>query len=153
MKLTQVDKVDGNDVDCKIKNSATWICSHLMLPKFISIFIFTAKLEFEGYLKVTNMNRFTSAMSESNEIQSHSKDVCSPVHKGVHTFHTSIVFNKEEVTKCSICYYSVARWLIQLNHVRPLSVQYVVNAAVLATLCSDYLEAADTPRWYCGVVC
>uniref|UniRef100_A0A7N0TDP8 Endoglucanase n=1 Tax=Kalanchoe fedtschenkoi TaxID=63787 RepID=A0A7N0TDP8_KALFE len=28
--------------------------------------------------------------------------------------------------------------------------QYVVNAAFLATLFSDYLDAADTPGWYCG---
>ncbi|KAH0727012.1 hypothetical protein KY284_002877 [Solanum tuberosum] len=40
--------------------------------------------------------------------------------------------------------------LIQLNHGRPQSLQYVVNAAFLATLFSDYLAAADTPGWYCG---
>ncbi|XP_016502343.2 endoglucanase 25-like [Nicotiana tabacum] len=40
--------------------------------------------------------------------------------------------------------------LIQLNHGRPQPLQYVVNAAFLATLFSDYLEAADTPGWYCG---
>lgn len=40
--------------------------------------------------------------------------------------------------------------LIQLNHGRPQPLQYVVNAAFLATLYSDYLEAADTPGWYCG---
>ncbi|KAJ8529691.1 hypothetical protein K7X08_036526 [Anisodus acutangulus] len=40
--------------------------------------------------------------------------------------------------------------LIQLNHGRPQPLQYVVNAAFLATLFSDYLAAADTPGWYCG---
>ncbi|XP_057543028.1 endoglucanase 25-like [Amaranthus tricolor] len=40
--------------------------------------------------------------------------------------------------------------LIQLNHGRPQPLQYVVNAAFLATLYSDYLEASDTPGWTCG---
>ncbi|KAL5163733.1 Endoglucanase 25 [Glycine soja] len=40
--------------------------------------------------------------------------------------------------------------LIQLNHGRPQPLQYVVNAAFLAALYSDYLDAADTPGWYCG---
>eukprot|EP01018_Ginkgo_biloba_P013132 Gb_13362 [translate_table: standard] len=40
--------------------------------------------------------------------------------------------------------------LIQLNHGRPQPLQYVVNAAFLAALYSDYLEAADIPGWYCG---
>ncbi|ONK62750.1 uncharacterized protein A4U43_C07F7750 [Asparagus officinalis] len=40
--------------------------------------------------------------------------------------------------------------LIQLNHGRPQPLQYVVNAAFLASVFSDYLEAADTPGWYCG---
>lgn len=40
--------------------------------------------------------------------------------------------------------------MIQLNHGRPQPLQYVVNAAFLASLYSDYLEAADTPGWYCG---
>ncbi|AQL06915.1 Endo-1,4-beta-glucanase [Zea mays] len=40
--------------------------------------------------------------------------------------------------------------LIQLNHGKPRPLQYVVNAAFLASVFSDYLEAADTPGWYCG---
>ncbi|XP_009395086.2 endoglucanase 10 [Musa acuminata AAA Group] len=40
--------------------------------------------------------------------------------------------------------------LIQLNHGRPQPLQYVVNAAFLASVYSDYLDAADTPGWYCG---
>nr|GMD48537.1 endoglucanase 25-like [Ipomoea batatas] len=42
------------------------------------------------------------------------------------------------------------RGLIQLNYGAPQPLQYVVNAAYLATLFSDYLAAADTPGWYCG---
>jgi len=37
-----------------------------------------------------------------------------------------------------------------LNHGRPQPLQYVVNAAFLATVYSDYLDTADTPGWYCG---
>lgn len=37
-----------------------------------------------------------------------------------------------------------------MNHGNPQPLQYVVNAAFLATLYSDYLDAADTPGWYCG---
>jgi len=37
-----------------------------------------------------------------------------------------------------------------LNHGAPQPLQYVANAAFLAALFSDYLEAADTPGWYCG---
>nr|ABP96983.1 cellulase [Colocasia esculenta] len=40
--------------------------------------------------------------------------------------------------------------LIQLNHGRPQPLQYVVNAAFLASVFSDYMEASDTPGWYCG---
>lgn len=40
--------------------------------------------------------------------------------------------------------------LIQLNHGRPQPLQYVANAAFVASLFSDYLETADTPGWYCG---
>jgi endoglucanase len=40
--------------------------------------------------------------------------------------------------------------LIQLNHGGPQPLQYAVNAAFLASLYADYLEAADTPGWYCG---
>lgn len=40
--------------------------------------------------------------------------------------------------------------LIQLNHGNPQPLQYVVNSAYLASVFSDYMEAADTPGWYCG---
>ncbi|XVF32853.1 hypothetical protein REPUB_Repub17cG0118400 [Reevesia pubescens] len=40
--------------------------------------------------------------------------------------------------------------LIELNHGRPEPLQYVVNAAFLAALYSDYLEATFTPGWQCG---
>ncbi|GFY89237.1 glycosyl hydrolase 9A1 [Actinidia rufa] len=37
-----------------------------------------------------------------------------------------------------------------LRELRPQPLQCVVNAALLATLYSDYLTDADTPGWYCG---
>ncbi|XP_073273621.1 endoglucanase 25-like [Primulina huaijiensis] len=40
--------------------------------------------------------------------------------------------------------------MIQLNHGAPQPLQYVVNAAFLATLFSDYMKSADSPGWYCG---
>ncbi|KAK2649584.1 hypothetical protein Ddye_017073 [Dipteronia dyeriana] len=40
--------------------------------------------------------------------------------------------------------------LIQLNHGKPGTLQYVVNAAFLTTLYTDYLEALNTPGMYCG---
>lgn len=40
--------------------------------------------------------------------------------------------------------------LIELNHGQPKPLQYVANAAFLAALYSDYLEATFTPGWQCG---
>ncbi|KAF2558186.1 hypothetical protein F2Q68_00015911 [Brassica cretica] len=40
--------------------------------------------------------------------------------------------------------------LILLNHGEPEPLQYAANAAFLATLYSDYLDASVTPGWYCG---
>ncbi|CAH2051153.1 unnamed protein product [Thlaspi arvense] len=40
--------------------------------------------------------------------------------------------------------------LIQLNHGDPQVLQYAANAAFLAVLYGDYLDAADVPGWYCG---
>lgn len=40
--------------------------------------------------------------------------------------------------------------LIQLNHGRPRPLQYVVNAAFLAKLFSDYLDVLSGPGWDCG---
>ncbi|RWV95832.1 hypothetical protein BHE74_00031184 [Ensete ventricosum] len=40
--------------------------------------------------------------------------------------------------------------LIQLNHGRPQPLQYAVNAAFLASLYADYLDAANIPGYYCG---
>ncbi|XP_026433542.1 endoglucanase 25-like, partial [Papaver somniferum] len=41
--------------------------------------------------------------------------------------------------------------LIQLNHGAPQPLQFVVQAAFLATLYADYLDAAGIPGWYCGL--
>ncbi|EEF47305.1 endoglucanase 25 [Ricinus communis] len=40
--------------------------------------------------------------------------------------------------------------LIQLNHGRPRPLQYAANAAFMATLFSDYLEANLVSGWQCG---
>ncbi|KAI3903075.1 hypothetical protein MKW92_012132 [Papaver armeniacum] len=40
--------------------------------------------------------------------------------------------------------------LIQLNRGAPQPLQFVVQAAFLATLYADYLDAAGIPGWYCG---
>ncbi|PKU77418.1 endoglucanase 10 [Dendrobium catenatum] len=73
-----------------------------------------------------------------------------PYEEILRTFH-----NQTENVMCS--YLPVFRsfnftkgGLIQLNHGRPQPLQYAVNAAFLASVYSDYLEAADTPGWYCG---
>ncbi|KAF9616397.1 hypothetical protein IFM89_029651, partial [Coptis chinensis] len=48
--------------------------------------------------------------------------------------------------------FNVFNWtkggLILLNHGRPL--QYVANAAFLASLFADYMNATGVPGWYCG---
>ncbi|XP_071726238.1 endoglucanase 25-like [Rutidosis leptorrhynchoides] len=73
-----------------------------------------------------------------------------PYEETLQTFH-----NQTSIIMCSyLPYFSsfnrTKGGLIQLNHGRPQPLQYVVNAAFLATLYSDYLDAADTPGWYCG---
>ncbi|KAJ6852251.1 endoglucanase 10-like [Iris pallida] len=73
-----------------------------------------------------------------------------PYEEMLRTFH-----NQTSLVMCSYLpmYTSFNRTkggLIQLNHGRPQPLQYVVNAAFLASVFSDYLEAADTPGWYCG---
>ncbi|XP_076903082.1 endoglucanase 25-like [Bidens hawaiensis] len=73
-----------------------------------------------------------------------------PYEETLRTFH-----NQTSIIMCSYLPYfnsfnRTRGGLIQLNHGRPQPLQYVVNAAFLATLYSDYLDAADTPGWYCG---
>nr|AYP70316.1 endoglucanase 7 [Actinidia deliciosa] len=73
-----------------------------------------------------------------------------PYEEILRTFH-----NQTNVVMCSYLPFFTSfnrtkGGLIQLNHGRPQPLQYVVNAAFLATLYSDYLTAADTPGWYCG---
>ncbi|KAL5210843.1 hypothetical protein ABZP36_006466 [Zizania latifolia] len=73
-----------------------------------------------------------------------------PYEEILRTFH-----NQTSIIMCSYLpiFHSFNRTkggLIQSNHGRPQTLQYVVNAAFLASLYSDYLEAADTPGWYCG---
>lgn len=40
--------------------------------------------------------------------------------------------------------------MIELNHGGPQNLQYTVNAAFLATVFADYLNATGVPGWYCG---
>ncbi|KAL0834849.1 hypothetical protein Bca101_086738 [Brassica carinata] len=66
------------------------------------------------------------------------------------TFH-----NQTGVVMCSYLPYftrfkRTKGGLIQLNHGEPQPLQYAATAAFLAALYSDYLDAADTPGWYCG---
>ncbi|KAJ8746840.1 hypothetical protein K2173_003846 [Erythroxylum novogranatense] len=50
--------------------------------------------------------------------------------------------------------YQVFNWttggMIQLNHGRPRPLQFVANAAFLASLFVDYMNATDVPGFYCG---
>ncbi|PIA29575.1 hypothetical protein AQUCO_05800008v1 [Aquilegia coerulea] len=50
--------------------------------------------------------------------------------------------------------YNVFNWtkggMVQLNHGRPQPLQYVANAAFLASLFVDYMSANNIPGWYCG---
>lgn len=40
--------------------------------------------------------------------------------------------------------------LIQFNNGQPQSLQYVANAAFLASLFADYMQGVGVPGWYCG---
>ncbi|XP_058110828.1 endoglucanase 9-like [Magnolia sinica] len=73
-----------------------------------------------------------------------------PYEEILRTFH-----NQTNIIMCSFLpdfnsFNRTKGGLIQLNHGRPQPLQYIVNAAFLASVYSDYLEAADTPGWYCG---
>ncbi|CAI9095058.1 OLC1v1030915C1 [Oldenlandia corymbosa var. corymbosa] len=73
-----------------------------------------------------------------------------PYEEILSTFH-----NQTSIVMCSYLPYFTSfnrtrGGLIQLNHGDPQPLQHAVNAAFLAALFSDYLEAADTPGWYCG---
>lgn len=56
-----------------------------------------------------------------------------------------IVFRSRLMT-----FHFVAGGLIQLNHGGPQNLQYVVNAAFIASLFVDYMNATGVPGWYCG---
>ncbi|KAL3654006.1 Endoglucanase 12 [Castilleja foliolosa] len=60
-----------------------------------------------------------------------------------------------ELTMCSyLKKYDVFNWtrggMIELNHGRAQNLQYVANAAFLASVFADYLKALDVPGWNCG---
>lgn len=50
--------------------------------------------------------------------------------------------------------YGVFNWtrggMIQLNHGQSQPLQYIVNAAFLANLYADYMDATNVPGWYCS---
>lgn len=63
--------------------------------------------------------------------------------------------NVTGLTMCSyLRRYNVFNWtrggMIELNHGGPQNLQYTVNAAFLATVFADYLNATGVPGWYCG---
>ncbi|GFP95756.1 endoglucanase 12 [Phtheirospermum japonicum] len=63
--------------------------------------------------------------------------------------------NVTELTMCSYLEkYNVFNWtrggMIELNHGRAQNLQYVANAAFLASVFADYLEALHVPGWNCG---
>ncbi|KAL3630955.1 Endoglucanase 7 [Castilleja foliolosa] len=63
--------------------------------------------------------------------------------------------NVTELTMCSyLKQYNVYNWtrggMIELNHGRAQNLQYVANAAFLASLFADYLKALEVPGWNCG---
>ncbi|EPS69180.1 hypothetical protein M569_05586 [Genlisea aurea] len=73
-----------------------------------------------------------------------------PYEEILRTFH-----NQTSIYVCSFLPYFTSfnrtnGGLIQLNHGSPQPLQYVVNAAFLSALFSDYMHAADIPGWYCG---
>jgi hypothetical protein len=73
-----------------------------------------------------------------------------PYEEILRTFH-----NQTGIVMCSYLPYfnkfnRTKGGMIELNHGDPQPLQYTANAAFLATLYSDYLDASDTPGWYCG---
>ncbi|KAH6825455.1 Six-hairpin glycosidases superfamily protein [Perilla frutescens var. hirtella] len=63
--------------------------------------------------------------------------------------------NATGLTMCSyLRRYNVFNWtrggMIQLNRGRAQNLQYTANAAFLASVFSDYLNAMGVPIWYCG---
>ncbi|XP_031389729.1 endoglucanase 12 [Punica granatum] len=63
--------------------------------------------------------------------------------------------NVTGLTMCSYLHrFGVFNWtkggMIQLNHGQPQPLQYMANAAFLASLFVDYLNATGVPGWNCG---
>ncbi|WOG84381.1 hypothetical protein DCAR_0103564 [Daucus carota subsp. sativus] len=71
----------------------------------------------------------------------------------------AVLNNYHKITGLTMCSYlqryNIYNWtqggLIQLNHGNGQPLQYVANAAFLASLFADYLEAIDVPGWKCGL--
>nr|GEX40603.1 hypothetical protein [Tanacetum cinerariifolium] len=77
----EVDKADGNDVDCKIKNSATML-SHLMPSKFIFIVIFSPKKKqslFAARPQLLPSPLFVAGVAVPGHHQDRNVSVCKPL--------------------------------------------------------------------------
>ncbi|KAG0499825.1 hypothetical protein HPP92_004516 [Vanilla planifolia] len=64
-------------------------------------------------------------------------------------------FNATGMNMCSLLRtFKVFNWtkggMIELNHGQPQPLQYVANAAFLANLYADYMDASNVPGWDCG---
>ncbi|CAA7399268.1 unnamed protein product [Spirodela intermedia] len=73
-----------------------------------------------------------------------------PYEEILQTFH-----NQTSIVMCSFLpifntFNRTRGGLIQLNHGAPQPLQYVVKAAFLATVFSDYMETVGSPGWTCG---
>ncbi|XP_009339798.2 endoglucanase 25 [Pyrus x bretschneideri] len=73
-----------------------------------------------------------------------------PYEEMLRTFHSQV-----DETMCSYLpvftsFNRTKGGLIQLNNGRPRPLQYVVCAAFLAQLYSDYVDAISAPGWHCG---
>uniref|UniRef100_A0A803KMJ8 Endoglucanase n=1 Tax=Chenopodium quinoa TaxID=63459 RepID=A0A803KMJ8_CHEQI len=72
--------------------------------------------------------------------------------------YESMLREHDKLISLSMCSYlkpfHLFKWskggLIQLNDGEPQSLQYVANAAFLANLFADYLNASESPGWFCG---
>ncbi|KAI6698965.1 hypothetical protein NL676_019084 [Syzygium grande] len=67
----------------------------------------------------------------------------------------SMYQNVTGLTMCSYLHqFNVFNWtkggMIELNHGQPQPLQYVANAAFLASLYVDYMNATGVPGWTCG---
>ncbi|XP_078435020.1 endoglucanase 12-like [Wolffia australiana] len=73
-----------------------------------------------------------------------------PCEDSLRSYHDANNFNLCSYFPQSKVFNFTPGGMIQLNHGRPQNLQYVVNAAFLASLYADYLDSLPTPWFYCG---